>query len=130
MEFGYKHYEPEDVTRESHFPVHDAIEGDSEVPTTHVLSAEFKLKGDKERKASTELRYSVTKDTLKHKVQFFYERDPFSPKEQEKTKVLRYYSHIQLFLYISYGIKYHHHRSKPVSVGIATMKFFHIKRKS
>lgn len=121
MEYSYKHYGPEDTTRESHFPVHDAVEGDSEVPTTHVLSADVKFKGDsKEKKASTEWRYSVTKDTLKHKVQLFFERDPFLPNEQEKPKVLSRDSYVQLLTLRPYIIKSNLHRCKHVSTDTLT----------
>ncbi|KAM7286899.1 vitellogenin-6-like [Ixodes scapularis] len=86
VDLGYKFLEPDDA-RESHFPVQDNVGGDAEVPSTHVLSLDYTLKGSKERKASAELRYSFTKDNLKHKVQFFYDRTPFHPKEQVHTKV-------------------------------------------
>ncbi|CAN8004225.1 unnamed protein product, partial [Ixodes hexagonus] len=86
LDLGYKFLEPDDA-RESHFAIHDNVGDDAEVPSTHVLNLESTLKGTKERKVSVELRYSFTKDNLKHKVQFFYDRTPFHPKEQDHTKV-------------------------------------------
>ncbi|CAN8010290.1 unnamed protein product, partial [Ixodes pacificus] len=86
VHYGYKFLEPDDA-RESQFPVQDNVGGDAEVPSTHVIDFEYTLKGSKERKASGELRYSFTQDNLKHKVQFFYDRTPFHPKEQVHSKV-------------------------------------------
>ncbi|CAN8004231.1 unnamed protein product, partial [Ixodes hexagonus] len=83
---GYKFLEPDDA-RESRFAVHDNVGDDAEVPSTHVLDLDYTLRGTKERKVSAELRYSFTKDNLKHKVQFFYDRTPFHRKEQDHTKV-------------------------------------------
>uniref|UniRef100_A0A6B0VFW3 Putative vitellogenin n=1 Tax=Ixodes ricinus TaxID=34613 RepID=A0A6B0VFW3_IXORI len=86
VDLGYKFLEPDDA-RESHFEAHDNVGDDAEVPSTHVLNLDYTLKGTKERKVSAELRYSYTKDNLKHKVQLFYDRTPFHPKEQDHTKV-------------------------------------------
>ncbi|CAN8004229.1 unnamed protein product, partial [Ixodes hexagonus] len=83
---GYKFVEPDDA-RESQFAAHDNVGDDAEVPSTHVLNLDYTLRGTKERKVSTELRYSFTKDNLKHKVQVFYDRTPFHPKEKDHTKV-------------------------------------------
>ncbi|CAN8004223.1 unnamed protein product, partial [Ixodes hexagonus] len=86
IDLSHKLLNPED-TRESRFPIHDAIDGETEPPSTHVLSANLHIKSGKdERNIATELRYSYTGDTYKHKVQFFYDREP-SLHVQEHTKI-------------------------------------------
>ncbi|KAG0413553.1 hypothetical protein HPB47_009286, partial [Ixodes persulcatus] len=86
VELGYEFLQPDDP-RESHFPVNDNVHGNAEVPSTHVLNLDYALKGTKERKVSAELRYSYTKDNLKHKVQFFYNRTPFHSMDQDHSKI-------------------------------------------
>ncbi|CAN8010286.1 unnamed protein product [Ixodes pacificus] len=86
VELGYEFLEPDDP-RESHFPVDDNVHGNVEVPSTHVLNLNYALKGTKERKVSAELRYSYTKDNLKHKVQFFYDRTPFHWMDKDHSKI-------------------------------------------
>ncbi|EEC17915.1 hemelipoglycoprotein precursor, putative, partial [Ixodes scapularis] len=86
VKLGYEFLEPDDP-RESHFPVNDNVHGDAEVPSTHVLNLDYALKGTKERKVSAELRYSYTKDNLKHKVQFFSDRTPFHSMDQDHSKI-------------------------------------------
>ncbi|XP_040076514.1 vitellogenin-4-like [Ixodes scapularis] len=86
VDLGYNFLEPNSA-RNSHFPVHDNVGEDGQVPSTHVLNLDYALKGSKERKMSAELRYSFTKDNFRHKVQFFYDRTPFHPEEKDHTKV-------------------------------------------
>lgn len=86
LDLSHKFLKPEDA-RESKFPVHDAIDGDPESPSTHVLNAELNFRGGKkDRKIATELRYSYTSDTFKHKMQFFYDRAT-SQQKKEHIKI-------------------------------------------
>ncbi|KAG0413554.1 hypothetical protein HPB47_009287 [Ixodes persulcatus] len=86
LDLSHKFFRPEDA-RESKFPVHDAIDGDPESPSTHVLNAELNFRGGKkDRKIATELRYSYTSDTFKHKMQFFYDRAT-SQQKKEHIKI-------------------------------------------
>ncbi|XP_042145196.1 vitellogenin-1-like [Ixodes scapularis] len=86
LDLSHKFLKPEDA-RESKFPVHDAIDGDTESPSTHVLNAELNFRGGKkDRKIATELRYSYTSDTFKHKMQFFYDRAT-SQQKKEHIKI-------------------------------------------
>ncbi|CAN8028013.1 unnamed protein product, partial [Ixodes persulcatus] len=86
VDFGYQFLDPNGA-RDSHFPVHDNLGEDGQVPSTHVLNLDYALKSTKERKVSAELRYSFTKDNFKHKIQVFYDRTPFHPEEQDHAKV-------------------------------------------
>nr|ABK40086.2 heme lipoprotein precursor [Amblyomma americanum] len=86
VEIGYKFLEHDDE-RHSHFPVHDQIGQDPEVPSTHVINLDVSFKGAKERKVSAELRYSFNHDLFNHKVQFFYDRSPFKKSEHEHLKI-------------------------------------------
>ncbi|KAH7935304.1 hypothetical protein HPB52_005729 [Rhipicephalus sanguineus] len=83
IDISYKFLEPDDE-RHSHFNVHDKILDDPEVPSTHVLRLDVNFKGAaKERKAAAELRYSFNHDLFNHKLQFFYEKTPFSHDDTE-----------------------------------------------
>ncbi|XP_050042241.1 vitellogenin-6-like [Dermacentor andersoni] len=87
IDISYKFLEPDDE-RHSHFNVHDQIADDPEVPSTHVLKLDVNFKGEsKERKASAELRYSFNHDLFNHKLQFFYDRTPFSHADTEGLKI-------------------------------------------
>lgn len=86
IDISYKFLEPDDE-RHSHFNVHDQIGEDPEVPSTHVLRLDVNFKGAKERKVAAELRYSFNHDLFNHKLQFFYERTPFSHQDTEGLKI-------------------------------------------
>ncbi|XP_075527955.1 vitellogenin-6-like [Dermacentor variabilis] len=87
IDISYKFLEPDDE-RHSHFNVHDQIADDPEVPSTHVLKLDVNFKGDtKERKVAAELRYSFNHDLFNHKLQFFYDRTPFSHADTEGLKI-------------------------------------------
>ncbi|KAH7971480.1 hypothetical protein HPB49_024503 [Dermacentor silvarum] len=87
IDISYKFLEPDDE-RHSHFNVHDQIGDDPEVPSTHVLKLDVNFKGEtKERKVAAELRYSFNHDLFNHKLQFFYERTPFSHADTEGLKI-------------------------------------------
>ncbi|KAH7971478.1 hypothetical protein HPB49_024501 [Dermacentor silvarum] len=87
IDISYKFMEPDDE-RHSHFNVHDQIGDDPEVPSTHVLKLDVNFKGEtKERKVAAELRYSFNHDLFNHKLQFFYERTPFSHADTEGLKI-------------------------------------------
>ncbi|XP_077550151.1 vitellogenin-6-like [Haemaphysalis longicornis] len=87
VDISYKLFESDDV-RESRFSIHDQIDDDAEVPSTHVLNLDVHLRGDtKDRSVTSELRYSFSHDLFKHKLQFFYDRCQFSNDPNSALKI-------------------------------------------
>ncbi|XP_077550146.1 vitellogenin-6-like isoform X1 [Haemaphysalis longicornis] len=89
LDLSHHLYKPEDENRETQFALEDAPTEGSQRPYTHAVLFNFAYKGDnsRERKISGELRYSFSKDLLRHKLLFFYDRAPFSASEQNHTKI-------------------------------------------
>ncbi|KAH7936098.1 hypothetical protein HPB52_018198 [Rhipicephalus sanguineus] len=77
-----------EAPRQSRFKIHDHMGDDPALPATHVLNVDVNFKGEgTEREAAAELRYSFADDLFNHKLQFFYERTPFSKAENEGMKI-------------------------------------------
>lgn len=88
LDLSHHIYTPEDTERETSFDLSDSPTENSELPYTHALIGQLAYKGGaRERKLSWELRYSFGKDLLRHNLLFYYDRLPFSPSEQNHTKV-------------------------------------------